>query len=225
MAESVARQPREERREGPAEAVRPRVRVFSMEAGSACFQNALERASAENMAIVSNKSMSGILLEQGDAWRAVSHALPGPTSTIVAYVQPGRRLGELIEYTRQDGSRLSVPVPREYQKEKDAALVIELPYRLEKNGSERESLVRAATTDLIRHFPPEDGWHLGDPGHDIPFGDKVEESDPAARQLRRVEMWVGPVGRVLGNSLYDARRDIHTCDLSVLHTNYVAETP
>jgi hypothetical protein len=142
--------------------------------------------------------MSKALVETNE-WESIKRGLPCWTGTMTAYARPGEKLGSSIEYTDpRNGQKYVFPVPVEYQNERDAILVSEYPnWTLVPRGN--AVLVHASEVDCIMRFPQEDGWHKGDPRHDIPSGDRMDDSDgissAAARYLWRVPTRVGLAAR------------------------------
>jgi hypothetical protein len=79
--------------------------------------------------------------------------LPCWTGTMVGYDKPGKQLGESIEYTDpKTRIKYVFPVPKEYRKRKDIALVVEHPdFTLEVDGKNR--VVNAREVGVVPDIP------------------------------------------------------------------------
>ncbi|NYZ73658.1 hypothetical protein H0O00_00790 [Candidatus Micrarchaeota archaeon] len=153
------------------------LQVIEFHKGLNVFQ-ALELAKKQGKLIVPNDVHDRILTET-DAKYTVW------TGTMTVYEEQGTPFGKAVEYTdRKTRIRLVFPVPDEFIGVKNGLLVVEHPdFTLEADGNNR--IVRAVNVSLVKDFPTEDGWHLTDPAHDIPFGRKTDSSNPDARLLWR----------------------------------------
>lgn len=182
------------------------------------FEEGIVKAQDEHRVIASNKRLSGLLLG-ANTCNKVRNAFPCGSGTMTAFVEPGKSFKEqgvwsktfgayLLTYTDpRTGSRWFFPVPREYEDEKNAILVAEHPdYVLELDRlkqSRTVHLVDARLVDLLRSFPAQDGWYLGDPKHDIPIGRQLEQLKNSgnyperARYLMRTAKKIGTSTRYL----------------------------
>ncbi|NYZ74404.1 ankyrin repeat domain-containing protein [Candidatus Micrarchaeota archaeon] len=178
----------------------PKLEVFISKKQGATMEEALARADAEKRVIASNKRLSKALVGS-DEWRSISEVFPCWTGTMVAYEEPGRAFGRFVEYTdNRTGIRYVFTVPDQFIRVKNGLLVAEHPdFKLEKDGN--DLVVRAARVELIERLPANEGWYLADPAHGIPFGGEVDNSNPDARYLSRIDKRVGLVAR--GYDYYD----------------------
>lgn len=121
--------------------------------------------------------------------------------TLVAYIEPGKKLKKVIEYTevRPDGSQITwvFPVPQKYRGMEDVALCIEHPeFKITKRGSKRFVGFEERDLRIVRDFPSENGQYF--PGScNIPWGEKVgrrKRGIPMTTlELIRIGIRVGPV--------------------------------
>lgn len=180
----------------------PHVRMLVSRASGVPFETALVLAEEANGVIASNKRLDRALVT--DQWRSVVSAFAAWTGTMTAYVKPGQKLGEKIEYVDPGtGHRWVFAVPSEHRDKSDAILVAEYPdYQLEVTGKDR--IVHAARVDLIEGFPASGGRYLTDSVHGIPT---TQEGDSAMgeRYLWRIASRVGPVWR---GFFFGVRRDV-----------------
>lgn len=156
------------------------------------FVEGLKRADEKNMVIASSARMSKALVGSNE-WKKISDVFTCWTGTMTAYTKPGEKLGATVEYVdTNSGEKWVFPVPKEFQKEKDAILVAEHPdYKVEIDG--KNIVVHANVVDLVLKFPAKNGGYMADAKHGIPTDKEVEYSN--ARYLRRIDQRVGPVAR------------------------------
>ncbi|VVC02028.1 Uncharacterised protein [uncultured archaeon] len=162
----------------------------------------LKMADEKNLVVASTARLSKALVGS-DEWRKISNVFACWTGTMTAYTKPGEKLGEVIEYVDPETKQKWVfRVPREFQKEKNAILVVEHPdYKVEVDG--RTLVVHAKAVDLVADFPAKtERWYAADAKHDIPTGKEVAYSQDA-RYLWRTDSRVGPVAR--GGFNFDGR--------------------
>lgn len=172
------------------------------------FEDGLARVNSENRVMASNSRISKAVFGKGERHKIRSSYWTG---TMVAYVEPGKKLGEQIEYMdTQTGQRWVFPVPKAFRREKNAVLVTEHPdFWLEMDANNR--VVHAKKVDLVENFPVKNGNYPGDPLYDIPIGKKVPFS-LKSRELIRIDKCVGPIIRS-GKCLLPPRfYDENQCD-------------
>lgn len=160
------------------------------------MEEALSRADSGGFVLASNRRLSQELV--GNCWVGDRQHFCAWSGTMVAYVEPGKKLGRAVEYTdRRSGVRYVFPVPQEHQEKRDAVLVAEHPdYLIETEGNTR--IIRPSAVDIVENFAA-CGWFAGDPKHDIPQGtpsDQLDPREPGARMLFREGRRVGLIYRI-----------------------------
>jgi len=176
----------------------PKLKVFITNADGVPMEEAIRRADEAGLVIASNKRMDQALVGS-EEWKSVQTGSPCWTGTMTAYEEPGKAFGKIIEYTDdKTGLRYVFPVPDKFVGIKDSLLVVEHPgFMLEFDGDSR--IVRASEVDLIDMFPTnKTGWYIAEPIHEIPRGEKVDNSSPDARCLWRIAKRVGLLARNYG---------------------------
>lgn len=170
------------------------------------FEEGLMRAEAEDRVMASDSRLSKALIGS-DEWEGISEVFPCWSGTMAAYVEPGQKLGEKVEYVDPEtGYRWVFAVPESHRGRKNVILVAEHPdYILEVDGKNR--VVHATAVDLVENFPADDGWYKGDPTHGIPTGKGNPTHDIPTegergfyRHLWRIDRHVGPVARIFDGS-------------------------
>lgn len=158
------------------------------------FEEALRLAEGKRLA--SNKQIDGIL--QDDAlYKKYRDLFYCWTGTLVIYEEPGKPFGE---YVKDTYSGWIFDVPKEFQGQKNKALVLEHPdFSLEK-GKYDMTFVKPAKNYEVScvDFPEVGGWYMPD-GFGIPNGKKSDSADKRARRLwRRDEASIRPLVRYDG---------------------------
>ncbi len=175
----------------------PNLAVFVRFKDGVSTETVLSKAEDAGVVLASNLRLSKALV-QSEEWKSHEEAFTCRSGTIIAYTEPGKKLGKEIEYSDpQTSFRHIFPVPEEHQGKKNAVLVAEHPdYAIEIDGKNR--IFRFTQVDLIEGFPASDGWYMGDTAHDLPSGDMVERMNLAARHLWRTGTWIGLISRNCG---------------------------
>ena len=212
MTRMLSRQP-------PEQTSVQKLRVFIEAKYGVPADEVFSKAEAAGVIVAPNKELSRVLVGS-DEWRSIQATLPCWTGTMTGYVIPGKTFREggeelrsigkdyryAIIYTEdKTGIRHILPIPREYEDEKDSILVTEHPnFWIVNDGKDR--IVVSAYVDIVRGFPATNDWYLGD-SYDIPCGNVTESSNQAARYLHRIAKRVGPVARFYDYVVGD-RRDV-----------------
>gem|GEM_PF-2411449 len=168
--------------------------------GGVPMEEALRRADEEGLVIASNSRLSKALIA-GDEFRMFMDAFACWSGTMVGYDEPGKPLGDFIEYTdSHTKKRYIFPVPQEHQGKSDIALVTEHPdFDLVTDG--KDFVVMANETGAVG-FPTEnEEWYRGDGRYDVPTVERINRSLDAARFLGRHDKRVGLVARGVGNQI------------------------
>lgn len=140
------------------------------------FEKALLLAREERGIIVPVKRIDKAL--ESDEWRGIVEGLPCLTGLMTAYEEPGKKLGEQVEYTDPEtGYKWIFTVPKDYREERDAILVAEhTDYELKEKGDERLIEVPEDRIGIVLRFPYSDAYCYADPIYGIPTltaGDKL----------------------------------------------------
>jgi hypothetical protein len=178
----------------PRERVRgPDLAVLVRRSNGVPFEEGLRRANEGNFVIASSARLSKALVGS-EEWKGIKGVFACWSGTMTAYVEPGQKLGEQVEYIDPKTKvRWVFAVPEAHQDATNAILVAEHPdYTLEVDGNNR--VVHANAVDLVSAFPGKDGWYLADSKHGIPTGEQVAYSEQV-RYLWRIAKRVGPVAR------------------------------
>ncbi len=164
----------------------------------------LRLADEKKLVVASNKRLDRALTSCEWGHENVIWGLPAWSGTMIGYEEVGKKFGSTIEdFDLHARVRYVFPVPRQYQGENNAILIVEHPYySLEIDGKNR--VVHATGVDLIRQFPNQNGWYLPDSVHGIPVGE-VSPDDRAQRLYRTGKNVVNVVRYVyeLGRPLVD----------------------
>jgi hypothetical protein len=180
--------------------------------GKMPFEEGLRKADRENRVIASDRRLS-MVEEHTKEWLGIIDALHCWTGTAAAYVEPGRELGEKVEYTdSRTGLRWIFPVPARLRHEKDALLVSEHPdFYLEADGKDR--VFHCDSVRIVRGFPASNGFYRSDPESGMPVGEALDYTARDARMLWRTSKWTGPASLGSGMRryiyLYDKPSDRH----------------
>ena len=163
--------------------------------------------------LLSSREIS-IIFREVRRWR-IEAGCPCWSGTMTGYKEPGEELGKTIEYTDPgSGKKWVFKVPDQYRREKDAILVVEHPnYLLDKEGD--NMVINTHNANIIRYFPPENGYYMGDPIYDIPSGERVSHENDNARYLKRIASRVGPVARGFGYAEFGAHAIMKNINLDI----------
>lgn len=190
----------------------PRLKVLIKRSRGIGLEETMIITEMGSRVIASNKRISRMLENRGGS--EFYKALPCRTGTLVVYTAPGKELGKQIVCTDpKTNQKYIFHVPEEHQHKKDVALVVEHPdYFLQKDENEFVVFVKnPENIHVIENFPSSNGCYLGDPEHDIPFGDEVSPDVPGARYLfRKMDDVVSQVFRGL---VFHDRRGILMCGM------------
>ncbi len=158
--------------------------VLVKRANGVPMEEALQRADEAGLVIASNKRIERAIMERKER-RSILDAFPLWTGTLVAYDEPGQRLGKTFEYTEaRTGNRYVLDVPEEHQGRANVVLVAEHPdFTIEKDGMNR--IIHAKRLGILARVPTilGGGWYHGDHVHAIPCGKKVDKNSESARIL------------------------------------------
>jgi len=187
----------------PAQAARPAgsLAVLIRTENRVPMEEALLRAKETKTLIASNRRMERALINSQE-WQDVRDGLPCWTGTIVAYEEPGKAFGKIVEYTDpKTGFHYVFPVPPQFVGVRDGLLVAEHPgIRIENDGDDK--IVRAAKVGLIERFPAAgQKWYRADPIFRIPHGPELSEDQVGTAFLWRSEKNVCLVVRSYRNPL------------------------
>ncbi len=166
----------------------PNLAVLAKSKPGVPAEEGLRLANKGNLVVVSNKRWDRALVGS-DEWKQpnVRPAWPAWSGTMAGYKEPGKPLGATIELVDRHGFKYVFPVPQEYQRKRNVALVSEHPdYEIVAEGKNR--VIVATKVDLVRNFPAATGWYLTDPDHGIPTGAIINSSD--ARDLWRTARYL-----------------------------------
>ena len=160
---------------------------------------AFQLAKSEGLTLISNKKADDLL--RTDEWKTVRGAWPIHTGTMVAFTEPGKKLGATVEY-KDPGSGLTwvfeVPTGVGLRNLKDTLLAIEYPnYDLVVDDKKKRVIVTPQNklVVLVTNFPSENGWFATHPETAITINKPLDSGDPDARHLWRISQRVGPVVR------------------------------
>jgi len=159
--------------------------------------------------ILDNKEYDGRLV-LSDVWESEKEVYPARTGTLVAYNKKDAKLGDVVKYT-DSGTTYIFEVPKEYQNEKNAILVVNHGFRADGNAlilpNEKGKEITYDITDksqiaLLQKFPSSNGWYLADKSvynqnqkFGIPLLPKTSSDNPDARYLYRIQNYVGLLTR------------------------------
>ena len=85
-------------------------------------KEAISTANRMNARILTNKEFDGRLV-LSDTWKSEKEVYPAWTGTLVAFKEKDAKLGDVVKYTNS-GITYIFEVPKEYQNEKNAILVV-----------------------------------------------------------------------------------------------------
>ena len=144
--------------------------VFIKNENGVPMEEAIRRAGEAGVVMASNKRMAKAL--DSREWVGVREGLSCWTGTMVAYEEPEKAFGKIVEYT-DDKTRIRYvfPVPNEFVGVKNGLLVVEQPdFTLEIDGNDR--IVKTSRADLIEKFPSANinRWYLVDSKYELPYG-------------------------------------------------------
>ncbi len=160
------------------------------------FDEGLRVAEQGRRVIASNLRLHRALTTK--EWKAISEVFACHAGTMVGFVEPGERLGEvIIGIDSVTGVEWPFLVPKEFRGMKDCAIVVEHPYyNIEPKGNERIVRAESGKVEVVEDLPPKTGYYLIDPDHGIPQGKAVEPKDGVDwAYLARVPKRVGPAWR------------------------------
>lgn len=160
---------------------------------------AISTANKNGVRIISNREFDSRMLP-ADNWKSEKEAYPVWTGTLVAFRGKGEKLGESVAY-QSLGVTYILEVPKEYQDERNAALVVNHGFLAIENDPmtpripliiprvEGNTVVYEITDKgqiaLFRGFPQEDGYYLVDNRFGIPHGNVLSKDDSGARYFYR----------------------------------------
>jgi len=162
---------------------------------------AIATANDKGVRILSNKEFDQRLV-LSDTYKSEREVYPAWTGTLVAFKGEGAKLGDVVEYTSK-GITYILEVPKEYQNEKNAILVVNHGFIDGKAiivPSEKGSTITYEITDksqiaLLQNFPTSDGWYSADSKFGIPIGNEISSDNSDTRYLYKVQNYVGLLAR------------------------------
>lgn len=186
----------------------PKLAVLVKKPKGVPFVEGLRMADEDGFVIASNARLDKALAGS-DEWQEIKEGFPCWSGTMTAYKEPGKKLGETIEYVDpMTKERWIFRVPKKHQKRKNAILVAEHPnYTLEVDG--KNIVVHATAIDLVKRFPASDGLYPTNESHSI----TSKRGSSNQRFLNRINRRVGPSARDHGfySMFMDAK---HIVDIS-----------
>ena len=165
-------------------------------------KEAISTANRMGSRILANKEFDGRLV-LSDTWKSEKEVYPAWTGTLVAFREKGAKLGDVVKYT-DSGTTYIFEVPKEYQNEKNAILVVNHGFLADGNAlilpNEKGREITYDITDksqiaLLQNFPSSDGWYNADNKFGIPLGAGISSSNTDARYLYKVQNYVGLLAR------------------------------
>ena len=129
-------------------------------------KEAISTANRMGSRILANKEFDGRLV-LSDTWKSEKEVYPAWTGTLVAFREKGAKLGDVVKYT-DSGTTYIFEVPKEYQNEKNAILVVNHGFLADGNAlilpNEKGREITYDITDksqiaLLQNFPSSDGWY------------------------------------------------------------------
>ena len=182
---------------------------------------AIATANREGARILSNKEFDKRLV-LSDTYKSERECYPVWTGTFCGYTAPNRKLGDAIKYWNpNDRITYVFEVPKEYQNEKNAILIVEHGFLadgkpiLSLNEDGKNMLVEVADKGRIKFlqaFPSNNGWYVADKEYGIPLGEKVSSDNQDKHYLSRMdEEYVGLLARGIADFCYcyDNRRYVY----------------
>jgi hypothetical protein len=187
------------------------------------FDEGLKIAEQGRRVVASNLRLHGALTTAA-GWRRIHEGFVCNSGTMIGFVAPTEKLGEVIRSVEPPGIvRVSpmmpvqvFPVPKRYRGMSDCALVVEHPYyTVEHRGCESIVLAEAGHVEVVEEFPSVYGHYLIDPKHGIPHGKKIERRRDGFDwvYLSRVPVMVSPVRR----GYYAAVDSVHGIEGRYIH--------
>ena len=177
-------------------------------------REAISTANRMGSRILANKEFDGRLV-LSDTWKSEKEVYPAWTGTLVAFREKGAKLGDVVKYTdSQTNTTYLFEVPKEYQKERNAILVVNHGFLASGDAlivpNEKGSIVTYDISDksqvaLLLNFPSSDGWYGADNKFGIPLGNGISSSNTDARYLYKAQNYVGLLARGADVSGYDRR--------------------
>jgi len=165
-------------------------------------KGAILRANKMGACILSNKEFDRRLV-LSDTWKSEDEVYPAWTGTLVAFKEKDAKLGDVVKYTGS-GTTYIFEVPKEYQNEKNAILVINHGFLADGSAlilpNEKGREITYDITDksqiaLLQNFPSSNGWYNAGNTFGIPLGAEIPQSKTNARCLYRVQNYVGLLTR------------------------------
>ena len=170
----------------------PRNELFVKNRRGVPMEEALRSADAEGLTLVSCRRLDEALIPGKDdrKWIGMHEAFPSWTGTMVAYEEPGKKLGsEIVHAHPVTGIRFVFPVPEERRGKSDIALVAEHPdFVLVADGKDR--IVQAEEVGVVEPFAESAGVYEADPKYGLPTRNGGDHSD-FTRNFFRIDRWVG----------------------------------
>ena len=167
-------------------------------------KEAISTANRMNSRILTNKEFDGRLV-LSDTWKSEREVYPAWSGTLVAFKGKDEKLGDVVKYTdSQTNTTYLFEVPKEYQKERNAILVVNHGFLASGDAlivpNEKGSIVTYDISDksqvaLLLNFPSSDGWYSADNKFGIPLGAGISSSNTDARYLYKVQNYVGLLAR------------------------------
>lgn len=134
-----------------------------------------------------------------------------PVNALIAYEKPGTKLKKEIKMKSAEGEPGVVLATRDYEGEKNIALVVLgiTPVDVATDGRNILFAIPNSRVMVVPDFPSSNGWYMPHAETGVPHGKRVKES-PEARYLYRfrTSSYVGLLGRS-GN--YLNRYDVYAC--------------
>ena len=192
---------------------------------------AIATANDKGVRILSNKEFDQRLV-LSDTYKSEREVYPAWTGTLVAFKGEGAKLGDVVEYTSK-GITYILEVPKEYQNEKNAILVVNHGFIDGKAiivPSEKGSTITYEITDksqiaLLQNFPTSDGWYSADSKFGIPIGNEISSDNSDTRYLYKVQNYVGLLARGLSILVsYGDRRYVYADYRSSLRFGVLVDT-
>jgi|GEM_PF-1098741 len=154
--------------------------------------------------ILANKEFDKRLV-LSDTWKSEKEVYPAWTGTLVAFGKKDAKLGDVVKYTDSNaGITYIFEVPKEYQNERNAILVVNHGFsddgnaRILPNEKGREityNITEKSEIAIITRFPSSNGWYCADNKFGIPLGVEIPSDNRYARYLYKVENYVGLLAR------------------------------
>ena len=164
-------------------------------------KGAIDAANAKGVRILSNKEFDQRLV-LSDTWKSEKEVYPAWSGTLVAFKGEGAKLGDVVEYTSQ-GITYILEVPKEYQNEKNAILVMNhcfiggkaLIIPSEQGTTITYEIADKSQIALLQNFPTSNGWYNANNAFGIPLGKGISSDNSDARYLYKTQNYVGLLAR------------------------------